>query len=229
MFTKFIERLITPLALLGLGVAVLVAARGLGIHIPDPFSHERVDNSQPPLLKSIQKLNDYHAAQGNFEVVVDLEDDVAHVPDWLSGRRAIFVGTGTVDAYVDLSSLSEGAVTLSADKSEVQVVLPAPQLDTGDLDLDSGHFVMDDRGWLDRLADYWLGDDDPDFQLEVMRSAEQKISDAAQQTELKERAEENTQAMLEGFLQALGYETVNITFDTTAPNPSATSATSKEE
>ena len=153
---------------------------------------------------------------------------MAHVPDWLSGRRAIFIGTGTVDAYVDLSSLTEGAVTLSADKSAVQLILPAPQLDTGDLDLDSGHFVMDDRGWFDRLTDYWLGDDDPDFQLEVMRSAEQKISDAAQQTELKARAEENTQAMLEGFLQALGYETVTITFDTTALNATATSAASKE-
>lgn len=222
MFTKLVERLITPLAILGLGVAVLVAAGGLGIHIPDPFSQERVDNSQPPLLKSIQKLSEYHAAQGNFEVVVDLEDDVAHVPDWLSGRRAVFVGTGTVDAYVDFSALSEGAVALSADKTKVEVVLPAPQLDAGDLDLDSGHFVLDDRGWLDRLADYWLGDDDPDFQLEVMQSAEQKVSDAAQQTELKERAEENTQAMLEGFLQALGYETVTITFDPTVPDATST-------
>lgn len=126
MFTKLVERLLTPLAILGLGVAVFVAARGLGIHIPDPFSHERVDNSQPPLLKSIQKLSEYHAAQGNFEVVVDLEDDVAHVPDWLSGRRAVFVGTGTVDAYVDFSALSEGAVALSADKTKVEVALPAP-------------------------------------------------------------------------------------------------------
>lgn len=222
MFTKLVERLITPLAILGLGVAVLVAARGLGIHIPDPFSHERVDNSQPPLLKSIQKLSEYHAAQGNFEVVIDLEDDVAQVPDWLSGRRAVFVGTGTVDAYVDFSALSEGAVALSADKTKVEVVLPAPLLDAGDLDLGSGHFVMDDRGSLDRLADYWLGDDDPDFQLEVMQSAEQKIRDAAEQTELKARAEENTQAMLEGFLQALGYETVTITFDPTVPDATST-------
>jgi hypothetical protein len=222
MFTKLIERLITPLAILGLGVTILVAAKGLGIHLPDPFSRERVDNSQPPLLKSIQKLSEYHAAQGNFEVVVDLEEDVAHVPDWLSGRRAVFVATGTVDAYVDFSAMTEGAVTLSADKTAVEVVLPTPQLDAGDLDLDSGHFVMDDRGWFDRLADYWLGEDDPDFQLEVMQSAEQKISDAAQQTELKERAEENTQAMLEGFLQALGYETVIITFDTTVTDGSTT-------
>lgn len=228
MFTKLIERLVTLLAILGLGVGVLVAARSFGIHIPDPFTHQRVDNSQPPLLKSIQKLSEYHAAQGNFEVVVDLEDDVRHVPDWLSGRRAIFVGTGSVDAYVDLASIGEGAVEVSADKTAVQIALPAPQLDAGDLDLDSGHFVVDDSGWLDRLKDYWFGNDDPDFQLEVMRSAEQKISDAAEETELRERAEENTQSMLEGFLKALGYETVTITFDTTARDTSAISATSKE-
>jgi hypothetical protein len=228
MFTKFVKQFVTLLAILGLGVAVLGAARAFGIRIPDPFAHQRVDNSQPPLLKSIQKLSKYHAAQGNFEVVVDLEDDVRHVPDWLSGRRAIFVGTGSVDAYVDLATLSEGAVKVNADKAEVQIALPAPQLDAGDLDLDSGHFVMDDRGWFDRLTEYWLGDDDPDFQLEVMRSAEQKISDGAEKTELRKRAEENTRSMLEGFLKALGYETVTITFDAFAVDTSAASAASNE-
>lgn len=227
MLSKLIGRLMTPLAILGLGVAVLAAAQGLGIRIPDPFGHERVDNSQPPLLKSIQKLSQYHAAQGSFQVVVDIEDNVKHVPDWLSGRRAVFVGTGSVDAYVDLAILGEGAVELSTDKTAVQIALPAPQLDTGDLDLDGGHFVVDDSGWLDRLTNYWFGNDDPDFQLEVMRSAEQKISDAAEATGLRERAEENTQAMLEGFLKALGYETVTITFDTTAPDTSAASAAAK--
>ncbi|WP_141013070.1 DUF4230 domain-containing protein [Nocardioides sambongensis] len=229
MFTKLIGRLLTPLAILGLGVALLVAAKALGIHIPAPFSHQRIDNSQPPLLKSIQKLSEYHAAQGNFEVVVDLEDDVQHVPDWLSGRHAIFVGTGSVDVYVDLATLGEDAVKVGPDKTTVQIALPAPKLAAADLHLASGHFVMDDQGWFDRLKDYWLGDDDPDFQLEVMRSAEQKIGDAAQATELAERAEENTQSMLEGFLNALGYENVTVTFDTTAVDTSAASTASNEE
>ncbi|WP_051707322.1 DUF4230 domain-containing protein [Nocardioides aequoreus] len=224
MFIRLIGRLVTPLAILALGVAVLVAAKSLGIHIPDPLGHERVDNSQPPLLKSIQELSRYHAAQGNFEVVVDIEDDVKHVPDWLSGRRAVFVGTGSVDAYVDLANLSKGAVQVSADNTAVQITLPAPQLDAGDLDLDAGHFVIDDSGWLDRLTDYWFGDADQDFQLEVMRSAEQKISDAAEKAGLRERAEENTQSMLYGFLKALGYQTVTIAFANTEPDTSAASA-----
>ena len=116
---------------------------------------------------------------------------------------------------------------VSADNTAVQVVLPAPQLDAGDLDLDGGHFVVHDSGWLDRLTDYWFGNDDADFQLEVMRSAEQKISDAAEEAGLRERAEENTQSMLEGFLKALGCETATITFDTTAPDTSAPSAAAK--
>lgn len=228
MFTKLIKQLLTLLAILGLGVALLAAGKAVGIRMPNFFAHERIDSSQPPLLKSIQKLSEYHAAQGNFEVVVDLEDDVTHVPGWLSGRRAIFVGRGSVDAYVDLATLTEGAVEVSGDKTAVQIALPAPQLDPGDLDLDSGRFVVDDSGWLDRLKDYWFGDDDLDFQLEVMRSAEQKVSDAAEETELRERAEENTRSMLEGFLKALGYETVTITFDTDLPDASAASSASKE-
>ena len=40
MVTKLVGRLVTPLAILGLGVAVLVAAKSLGIHIPDPLGRE---------------------------------------------------------------------------------------------------------------------------------------------------------------------------------------------
>lgn len=213
MIAKLFSRAVSLLATLGLLAGIAFGASVLGFSVPSPFSPERIDDSQPPLLKSIQKLSKYHAAQGNFQVVVDLEDGIKHLPGWLVGRHAIFVGTGGVDAYVDLGSLGKGAGTLSADKTSAQIVLPAPQLDEGNLDIDSGDFVVDDSGWLDRLKDYWLGNADPDFQLEVLQRAEEMIGEAAAETALTTRAEENTRSMLEGFLKALGYETVTVTFD----------------
>ena len=225
MIARLVNRAVSLLATLGLLACIAFGASVLGFSVPSPFSLERIDNSQPPVLKSIQKLSKYHAAQGSFQVVVDLENGLEHLPGWLVGRHAIFVGAGSVDAYVDLGSLGEGAVTVSADTTSAQIVLSAPQLDEGNLDINSGNFVVDDSGWLDRLKDYWLGNADPDFKLEVLQRAEEMIGEAAAETALTTRAEENTRSMLEGFLKALGYETVTVTFDAVSSDGSTANRT----
>src|ERR1700741_2054607 len=62
---------------LGAIVAVLIAG-GFALKAADllpswrtPFAQETPDRSQPPLLKSIQDLSRYVAAEGNFQVIVD--------------------------------------------------------------------------------------------------------------------------------------------------------------
>src|SRR5687767_11677942 len=71
-----------PSRLRYLGVAALVAvalfagAGKLGSFLPDlpnPFRSETVDRTQPALLQSLADLSEYHAATGNFQVIVDTE------------------------------------------------------------------------------------------------------------------------------------------------------------
>ena len=95
-----------------LAVVVLLGVQATGL-LPDfrnPFAKEQTDRSQPPLLKSIQDLSRYVAAEGNFQVVVDLQNDRRNMPDWLLSQRTLFVGAGSVEAYVDFAKISEGAV-----------------------------------------------------------------------------------------------------------------------
>ncbi|MEU7917992.1 DUF4230 domain-containing protein [Micromonospora zamorensis] len=198
-----------------LAVVVLLGIQATGI-LPDfrnPFAKEQTDRSQPPLLKSIQDLSRYVAAEGNFQVVVDTQNDRRNVPDFLLNERTLFVGAGSVEAYVDFTKIGEGAVVQSADGKSVEIKLPAPQLGETNLDMEKSYVFAEQRGLLNRLGD--LVGNDPNRQQQVYQLAEERITAAARDSGLSARAEENTRKMLEGLLRSLGYQQITVTY--TAP------------
>lgn len=184
------------------GILVLSMA-GLGVGNMfgfNPFQGNTVDRSQPVLLKSIQDVSQYHAAMGNFEVVLDLEEDGAGVPSFIAGRRTLFVAAGTVNAYVDLSGLTEKDLKLSADGKSATVRLPDPKLDKPNLDFDRSYVFGQNRGIVNRIVDAF---ETPE-QAKFYQQAEAKMAAAAEESELQKRAAENTEAMLTGMFSALG-------------------------
>ncbi len=68
-----------------------------------------------------------------------------------------------------------------------------------------------DRGVIDRVGG--LFSDNPTTEREVAMLAEDKIADAAADSDLRRRAEENTRDMLTGLARALGYTEVVVRFD----------------
>ncbi len=186
-------------------VAGLGAAGLLGIDLP--FQSRTIDRSQPAMLKSIQDINQFHAAVGNFEVVLDYEDDVNWVPSFIAGERSLFVAAGTVNAYVDFSGLTEGDLKLSDDGASVEILLPEAKLDKPNLDLDPDrtYLFSQDRGVINRIGDALSTQD----QQELYRLAEQKMVSAAEESELVHQAEENTRAMLIGMFNAVD---IKVTF-----------------
>ncbi|MCG5449215.1 MULTISPECIES: DUF4230 domain-containing protein [Micromonospora] len=203
--------------LLLLGAAALAVVALLGIQatgiLPEfrnPFAKEQTDRSQPPLLKSIQDLSRYVAAEGNFQVVVDTQNDRRNVPDFLLNERTLFVGAGSIEAYVDFTKIGEGAVVQSADGKSVEIKLPAPQLGETNLDMEKSYVFAEQRGLLNRLGD--LVGNDPNRQQQVYQLAEERITAAARDSGLSARAEENTRKMLEGLLRSLGYQQITVTY-----------------
>ncbi len=100
-------------------LAVLFAGIRLSVlpGLKDLFGTETRDRSGPALLESIQDISRYDAASGNFQVVVDLEKDTKFLPDAVRGSRTLYVGAGTVDAYVDLGGLKEGDVRTDEERT----------------------------------------------------------------------------------------------------------------
>ncbi|MEV3922453.1 DUF4230 domain-containing protein [Actinomadura coerulea] len=204
--------LLTPVAIIVATVAlVLVAQQALhGLpHWLNPFKVETKDRSGPVLLKSIRDLHRYEAASGNFQVVVDLEKDAKFLPSSLRGKRTLFVGNGSVDAYVDFSRLGSGALKVNADRTVATVTLPPAQLEKTNLDTKNSYVYATQRGVFDRFGDFFSSNPNNQQQLYVLAS--QKIQTAAAQSGLKQRADANTKSMLENMLKALGFTTVTIT------------------
>lgn len=223
--TPWWARVVVALA----GLMVLVLLLG-GLHLlpglPNPFAERTNDRSGPVLLKSIQDMSRYEGASGNFEVVVDLQKDAKYLPDIVHGERTLYVGAGSVDAYVDLGSLKSGAVTVSDDRTSAAIRLPHAALERTSLDPEHSYVVSQKRGLFDRVGDFFGSDTGNAQKLSIL--AAQKIQDAAKKTELTTRAEANTRSMLQGMLTSLGFTRISISFGPPTPtqHPSTASPSS---
>lgn len=178
--------------------------------LKDLFGTETKDRSGPALLQSIQDMSRYDAASGNFQIVVDLEKDAKFLPDAIRGSRTLYVGAGTVDAYVDLGKVGEEDVTVNDDRTSATLRLPHAALGKPSLDPDRSYAVSKQRGFLDRLGD--LFSDNPNSEQAVQKLAVRHIGEAAEESGLTARAEKNTTGMLEGLLRSLGFKEVKVTY-----------------
>jgi hypothetical protein len=192
-------------------LAVLGADRALDA-LPDvsnPLQEQVIDRDRPALVLALADLSDYHAAQGSFQVVVDRERDTKYVPGFVKGERTTYLAVGSVDGLVDFRGLGEGAVQVAG--QAVTITLPQPRLGEPVVDLEQSRVVSRDRGVLDRVGGVFS--DDPTSERDVALSAQGKLADAAAQSDLLRRAQDNTRSMLTGLARSFGYTDVTVRFD----------------
>ena len=203
--------LLVTLAAVGFGDVVAVKPLRPG----NPLRETTVDRSQPPLLKSLTDLAELHAAEGRYQVLVDVEKDTRYVPSLLKGSRTVYSATGSVDALVDLSAVGPGSIRVEG--STVHLTVPAVRLARPALDLGQSRVISRDRGILDRIGSAVGEERNPDQQLLVL--AEGKVGRAAtEDAQLRQRAEANVRTTIGALVRGLGYGEVVIDF---APVPAA--------
>ncbi|MFC4913170.1 DUF4230 domain-containing protein [Actinomadura gamaensis] len=199
------------LLLVAVTVAVVLAVQN-GLHLLphwlNPLAEDTKDRSGPALLRSVRDMHRYQAATGDFQVVVDLDKEAEYLPGSLRGRRTLFVGQGSVNAYVDFSQLGSGAISVNSDRTAATVRLPHAQLDSTNLDPKRSYVFSTQRGLFDRFGDFFSSNPNNQQQLYVLAS--QKIQAAAQESGLQTRADQNTRSMLENMLRALGFKTITV-------------------
>src|SRR5438046_4503031 len=106
---------------------VLIVVRSavhLRPQLRNPFAETTTVRSQPVILKSITNLSRYEAASGSFQVVVDLTKRSSLIPSFLEGSETLFIRQGTDIAFVDLATLTSGAITVNSNRPSVAVQLP---------------------------------------------------------------------------------------------------------
>lgn len=194
----------------GIVVAVLYAVAAVVGWDLLPFQTTERDHSPPPILAELRELSDFHAAQAEFEVVLDTERDVRFVPGFLAGERVQYVAIGTVDAVIDLSALSGSAVRFDEETGAAVVYLPRPVAVDPVLDLEQSHVMNRDRGLLNRVGGMFS--DNPTGEGDLQLAAMAKMSDAAAHTGLIAMAEQNAEALLEPMIRHLGVTSVEVRF-----------------
>ena len=214
----FFSRWFGRLAFLAIAAAVLVivlvATNLSGLwHFSNPFASRTKDRSQPTLLLSIKDLARFEAASGNFQVIIDVQQDHKFIPDILFSKRSLFVAAGSVDAYVDFSNIGRSDIQASADHKTVTVHLPAPGLEAPNLDVSNSYVYAEQEGIINHIGD--LFSNDPNKLQELYQLAQQKIATAATSSGLADRAAANTKEMLTQLLKSLGYTSIDIEFPAT--------------
>lgn len=202
-----------PVVIVALVVAGVLAFGAFGglLDINLPFGTETKDHSPPVIVNQIRDLAEFRAAEVDIEVIVDRERDVKWVPEFLAGERVQYVAVGTVDATVDFSSLDDGAVVVADDGTSATIIVPAPTIGAPVIDFDQGGVMNRDRGVLDRLGGVFV--DNPTAEASLIAEAEDKMLAAAAESDLLERAEENTTKTLTDLATALGVDNVRVVFE----------------
>ena len=176
-----------------------------------PFSKETKDHSPPIVLTELRDLAEFRAAEAEFEIIVDRETDVKWIPGFVAGERVQYVAVGTIDAMVDFSGLDEDSIFFDEDENSATVILPAPMYTDPVIDYENSGVMNRDRGVLDRLGGVF--NDNPTAEESLIVEAQGKMVEAVPETDLLERAEANTEAMLTTLLNGVGVEEVDVRFE----------------
>jgi hypothetical protein len=188
---------------------VVLSAVHLLPQLRNPFASTTTVRSQPPLLKSITQLSRYEAASGTFQVVVELTRHESFLPSFIAGSQTLFIGDGTVIAYINFAQLKGSAIKVTADHG-VTITLPAAQLEPAVLDVDQSYVFAEQQGLINRVANFFSGN--PNSQQQVYILAEQRIDQAARASALRTDAQRNTTAMLDGMLTSLGFRHITVSY-----------------
>jgi hypothetical protein len=143
-------------------------------------------------------------------VVVDLSRRTRFLPPFIEGTDTLFVGQGTVIAFVDFSHLAGRDLRVSAARTAVTVRLPQPQLAPATLDVRRSYVFAQQQGLLNRIGNFFSSN--PNSQQQVYVLAQQRIQGAAGHSPLLAQARTNTRGMLTGMLHALGFRHVTVIF-----------------
>ena len=209
---RWIGRLV-GLAVAVAAVAALVLVLSSAHLLPqlrNPFAESTTVRSEPALLQSITSLSRYEAASGSFQVVVDLSRRTRFLPPFIEGTDTLFVGQGTVIAFVDFSHLAGRDLRVAPGRTAVTVRLPQPQLEPATLNVRRSYVFAQQQGLLNRIGNFFSSN--PNSQQQVYILAQQRIQDAAGHSPLLAQARTNTRSMLTGMLHALGFKQVTVIF-----------------
>ena len=153
----------------------------------------KVTPSGPVVLLQMQKLARLETSRFNGQAIVKSETRGV-LPIAIAGDSLLFVAHGEVVAGVDLAKMNEGDVRVDGEK--VRVKLPAAEIFHTRLDSKTSEVYQRQTGLFSK----------PDINLETQAriQSEDRLREAALQSGVLERADENAREAVRKQLEAAG-------------------------
>lgn len=161
------------------------------------------------VVQRVQELSRLETASYTIQTVIDVRQssNIPVVGDLLAGDELLLIAHGTVFAGVDLSNLSEEAVTVSPDGASVTLRLPPAQIFSTALDSQKTRVYSRERGI--------FAPDNKDLETLARQQAEQQILSAACEDGILSKATVQAEASLRQFLGLL--DDVQVTVIPSSP------------
>jgi hypothetical protein len=189
---------------------VVEPVRNLVRQLTLPVTPEILPNPTT-IIREIQDLQRLETASFEFEKVITAETKQDLL--WgLLGESVVFVANGKVFAGVDFAKMAESDLQVY-DPQTVYVHLPEAEIfaDIPILDNERSYVADRDTGLFTRA--------DPELETQVRQEAEKAIREAADESEILERADNNARQYMIGFLSGLGFENIIFTDETPEEAP----------
>ncbi|WP_129628322.1 DUF4230 domain-containing protein [Candidatus Oscillochloris fontis] len=169
-----------------------------------------VIQSGTAVVRRIQQLSRLETTRYTVEQVIDVrqESSIPWIGNWVASDALLLIAHGEVIAGIDLSQLSENAITISPDGRTITLQLPPAQILSAILDNSKTRVYSRDRGW--------LAPENNNLETLARQEAEQRILQAACEDGVLIRATEAAEVALQKFLGLLDYDQVLVVPSTPA-------------
>lgn len=176
---------------------------------------ERVD-VKTVVVQQVREVSELTTAVFTMEAVVPAQSD-RKIGDYTIGKtNLLYLAYGEVQAGVNLEEITAADVTLSADGTQVKLVLPPPKLLDSKIDVERSSVYDYSRGFLN------LGPDRaPELQEMAQKEALTKIERAACEQDILMQASDRAELVVTQLLKSAGFEEVIVETSPAANTPAA--------
>lgn len=201
-------------SLLGFTALCLFALIGVQAIIEERFGPRPNGEtiSGPVVIEQVRRVNKHVFIEQYQSVEITRRDAPTSWGDVLKkiGIRQEFVMTvkGMVPAGIDLSQLTEQDVWVSPDGRRIQLTLPSPQVFSKDVALDLAHSKVTSES--DRCPDMLCPTDLTTMQEELLPEGQQRLVEAAYQTDILQDAADEAAEYYAQLLRMLDVDEIRV-------------------
>ena len=186
--------------------AALVAGLLLGKFGLDALSRKPVEEDQrPAVISAVRELSRLEGVSFHVERVVDLRDKQEALFGFVKSEDAILlVASGDVVAGVDLGKIRPGDVVIDRERKTATLTLPKAEVFSARLDNEKTQVHT-------RKTDLFAKRKES-LETEARQAAERTLREAAEESGIREKAEQSVARTVRSLVRSLGFERVEVNF-----------------